>query len=408
MRPDLIRLPFDIPIVGNSVKGYGFMLMVGFLTCIYWVARRTLRAKGDPDIVLNAGFIALIAGVLGARIFFVAHYWEEKFAHLPNRLWAVLDMTSGGLEFYGGFLLAMFCVVGFFRYKGVSLRMYVDMVAPSMMFALACARVGCFLNGCCWGGVCIVGQSHEARLPWAMRFPFGSPAQYRHWENMEQTVPAELLFVGSQGKYAYPLSREILQYTAAQIEGPTQAAAEAQRAYEQAKAENQPLAKQNDLFKASEKAQKAAQAHRNRVFTILASEKDFGKPAGELLAMANDFTHRSLPVHPAQLYGMVNALLLCLFLTLLLRVRQRHGIVFATMLMLYPISRFVLEVIRGDNPHDIGGLTISQSVSIGMFSFALVLMIVIYRLPLRSPRAVPVEFELPIEDDTPKGKKKKK
>jgi len=405
MRPDLIRLPFDIPLVGNGIKGYGFMLMVGFLTCIYMVARRALRAKGDPDLVLNVGFIALVTGVLGARIFFVAHYWEEKFAYLPNRFWAAIDMTSGGLEFYGGFLLAMFCVLGFLYYKGVSVRMYADLIAPSMMFALACARVGCFLNGCCWGGVCTVDQTHEARLPWAVTFPFGSPAQYRHWQNMQLTVPAELMVVGSAGKYAYPLNRHILQYTPEQIEAPIKAEAEARQAYQTAKADNQPLAKQNELQKAAEDAAKKAKKHRIRVSSLLAAQRTFGTSTSELLAMANSRSERSLPVHPAQLYGTINALLLCLLLTLLLRARQRHGIVFATMLLLYPISRFVLEIIRGDNPHNVGGMTISQSVSVGMFSFAVVLMVVLYRLPLRSPKAVP--FEFPLEDEPPKPKKKK-
>jgi len=57
--------------------------------------------------------------------------------------------------------------------------------------------------------------------------------------------------------------------------------------------------------------------------------------------------------------------------------------------MLYAVERFIEEIIRGDNPHDTFGLTVSQAVSIGIFLIALAGALILYKLPLRSPRAIP-------------------
>ncbi|MCP4594291.1 MAG: hypothetical protein GY842_26480, partial [bacterium] len=110
--------------------------------------------------------------------------------------------------------------------------------------------------------------------------------------------------------------------------------------------------------------------------------------ATELAGLAGE--HRSLPVHPAQLYGIVNALMLSWVLVLIFYRRKRHGVVMGWMLLLYPITRVILELVRVDNPHDVGGLTISQAFSIAVFACGVLWMLMTYRLlPLRSPHAVP-------------------
>ncbi len=108
-------------------------------------------------------------------------------------------------------------------------------------------------------------------------------------------------------------------------------------------------------------------------------------------------SYRSLHVHPAQLYALINATLLAGVLSAVFYRRKRHGILLGLMMVLYPISRFVLELIRTDNPKDqLGGMTISQAVSIGMVVAGILYLVVLYAwLPLRSPRAV--EF-VPLSD----------
>ena len=92
---------------------------------------------------------------------------------------------------------------------------------------------------------------------------------------------------------------------------------------------------------------------------------------------------RAAPVKPAQALGIGNALLLAGLLTLFHRLRRREGQVFALLIVLYPITRFVLEAIRDDNPHNLlrGVLTHNQYTSLAMLGSGVVLFLALARLP---------------------------
>jgi phosphatidylglycerol---prolipoprotein diacylglyceryl transferase len=80
----------------------------------------------------------------------------------------------------------------------------------------------------------------------------------------------------------------------------------------------------------------------------------------------------SLPLHPTQLYSSVNALVLALLTGTYFKFRRRDGEVLALGLIVYPITRFVLEILRFDEPGRFGtSLTISQWISIGMLLIGL-------------------------------------
>ena len=72
MHPDL----FTLPIIGVSIKTYGFFLMVGFLSAVWLSMRRAQRVKANPDTVLDLSILCLLFGVGGARLFYVVHYWN--------------------------------------------------------------------------------------------------------------------------------------------------------------------------------------------------------------------------------------------------------------------------------------------------------------------------------------------
>ncbi|RMF76196.1 MAG: prolipoprotein diacylglyceryl transferase, partial [Planctomycetota bacterium] len=205
---------FTLPILGRDIPGYGVMLMVGFLLAIWWATRRAARSGANPEVILDCGFIALIAGVVGCRIMYVWHYWDERFAIYTDpaaRLWAIIDITKGGLEFYGGFILTILCTLAYLKFKAkVSLRWYMDIVAPSAALGLALGRVGCFLNGCCWGGTC--------ELPWGVEFPYGSPAAVSQWNEKQPgaALPKELLYTYKPG-VTEPISRESMALTDEEI-----------------------------------------------------------------------------------------------------------------------------------------------------------------------------------------------
>ena len=384
---------FHLPILGWPIRGYGFMLFVGFLTAIWLAARRAQRVQADPDVILNVGFIALIGGVVGSRLFFVIHDWKSVFAFSPHPLLAALDITKGGMEFYGGFLLVVVALFTYLRIKGVSLRMYSDIMAPAVMWGLAFGRVGCFLNGCCWGTVCMDQQGNKA-LPWALTFPYGSWACHQQWAYRQLTRPAELLYVSGLGDVR-PIPRENLYMPIEKILGPEKAAQQADQALAAAQQAGRPTEEIAKLSKARDRAQKELTLHKSR-FADLRQATGLFTPAygtgskptiSELQHRAEGL--RSLPVHPAQLYSVINALLISLLLSAIFVWRKRHGILGPILFLLYAPSRSVLEMLRVDNPLDAAGLTISQFISVAVIVISIVWLIVLYRLPLRSPRAIP-------------------
>ena len=119
-------------------------------------------------MVLNCGFIALIGGIFGSRTMYVLHYWEQfdQYDTAFQTFRAIIDVRQGGLEVYGGFLLVVGAVIVYLWRGRHSIRWYFDILAPSAALGMAIGRVGCLLNGCCWGGVC-------TELPWGVTFPFG-------------------------------------------------------------------------------------------------------------------------------------------------------------------------------------------------------------------------------------------
>lgn len=97
---------------------------------------------------------------------------------------------------------------------------------------------------------------------------------------------------------------------------------------------------------------------------------------------------QSLWVHPTQLYDAVGLFILFVLLSAIFYRRRRHGLVLAWTMVLYSISRFLQEMIRGDNPRDVAGLTVSQFISLVMLVLGLACLVAIVKyLPARSPRA---------------------
>jgi phosphatidylglycerol---prolipoprotein diacylglyceryl transferase len=95
--------------------------------------------------------------------------------------------------------------------------------------------------------------------------------------------------------------------------------------------------------------------------------------------------NRSLPVHPTQLYSTIDALVLCLLLLAYSPFRRRDGELFALMVSIYPVTRFLIESLRSDEAPVFGtGLSISQNVSLLMLVFAAALWCYLLRQPKRT------------------------
>jgi phosphatidylglycerol---prolipoprotein diacylglyceryl transferase len=162
---------FTIPIFGGvKVFGYGAMLVLAFLSSTWLAYWRAKRERLDPEVIADMSFWLFLFGLVGARLFYCIEYWGDDI----KSLWDVVQYWKGGVVYYGGIIGG---VAAFFVYRWLRpfpLRPYMDAVAPAIAIGTLFGRLGCFLNGCCFGDIC--------QLPWAVSFPQHSPPwaqQYR-------------------------------------------------------------------------------------------------------------------------------------------------------------------------------------------------------------------------------------
>lgn len=150
MRSTLFQM-FGVP-----VRSYGLTLVIGFLLGL-WRAVRLSRRKGvDPERVYDLSLILLVSGVVGARVTYV-------LMNPDSESWSrLLAVWNGGLSFHGGVVLAVLAGWIYTRRARLSFWACADLVAPSIAIGYAVTRVGCFLNGCCYGA--------PTNLPWAVSF----------------------------------------------------------------------------------------------------------------------------------------------------------------------------------------------------------------------------------------------
>jgi phosphatidylglycerol---prolipoprotein diacylglyceryl transferase len=167
----MLQVLFRLHLFGHDIPvyGYGFMLVVAFLACVkasQWLAR---HHGLNPEYFVDATMIGLIAGIIGARL---CHILENlgDYTRSDISIWRNLanmaDLREGGLTLYGGLILATPCCIFYAIYRGVKVTLGMDIVAPVLMIGIGFGRIGCFLNGCCYGAQC--------DLPWGVRFPYQS------------------------------------------------------------------------------------------------------------------------------------------------------------------------------------------------------------------------------------------
>jgi phosphatidylglycerol:prolipoprotein diacylglycerol transferase len=153
---------------GVPIRGYGLMLLVaaGAGTWLSIVRGRSLGF--DADTILALGMEIFLWGLVGARLFYVVEYHEQFFdAGLVAAIPKVLNVAAGGLVVFGSLPTAAVAAWLFARRRGLPILQLADCIAPGLLVGLAIGRIGCFLNGCCYGGPC--------ELPWAVSFPPESP-----------------------------------------------------------------------------------------------------------------------------------------------------------------------------------------------------------------------------------------
>lgn len=141
-----------------SFYSYGLMVALGFLFGIILAYFLAKKVNIDPEKVFDVGLFVLLGSIIGARIFYIIFY----FKNLSNP-WELFMVWNGGLVFDGGMIFGILAIYLACRFWKISFLDMLDVAAPATVFGYAFGRIGCFLNGCCYGVECT--------LPWAVVFP---------------------------------------------------------------------------------------------------------------------------------------------------------------------------------------------------------------------------------------------
>jgi phosphatidylglycerol:prolipoprotein diacylglycerol transferase len=334
MHPEL----FSIPFLHLTVRSYGLLLVIGFIaavTVIRWLSRDFTK---DQQLITNAALYSLIAGIIGARAFFVIHYYDGEFRGHP---WRIPAIWSGGLELLGGVFLAVIVIVYYIWRHKQPMRHYLDALAIGLLCALVFGRIGCFLNGCCYG--------KPADLPWAVRFPYGSFAYRsevkadpkRDRDEPRLRLPQDYFgYYDSQGEYVDDL-KPSSYLTPEQLAEVTHG--------------------------------------RYRCLAVHPTELYESGGAAVLALFLYLLLRRSRKAERTGRYPLLT----------------KPGSVFSLMFIFYGVMRFIIEALRDDNPFEIDHLTISQLLGIGLVALGLVCLAFfavtkpeqLRSQPVRKPRA---------------------
>ncbi len=144
--------PILLEIGKINVYAWGFMLAVAVIVAVVGITR-IFDAKGyEKDFALDLIIIMVVSGLFGARLLYVLIYQREMFFNDPL---IFFSFQGGfyGLVWYGGFFGGLIaCIIYTFK-KKQSFWEIADILAPFAALGYAIVRIGCFLNGCCYGKV---------------------------------------------------------------------------------------------------------------------------------------------------------------------------------------------------------------------------------------------------------------
>jgi len=294
------------------------MMVLGFLTALFLMRRLGRRIDLDPILLTNAALYSLIAGIVGARIFYVLHHLDQ-FKGNPMGIFAI---WRGGLEFLGGVVLAMGFLVGYLRRHKLPVRRVLDIMAIGLMAGLMFGRVGCLLNGCCWG--------KPTDLPWGIRFPYRSFA----YRSQIETNPVR----GRMEPHLH-LPQSFMYYDA-----------------------NEGAWSPKPLEWLTEHQRREVTEGRYRCIPVHPSQSYASLAALAICGVLYMLWRQSLSS------GVLSAWW------------RTPGLAFCLMLILYGFVRYLLELTRDDNPFEVAHLTISQLIGLGMIILGLVLAPIMVKL----------------------------
>lgn len=336
------RLPAAIP-----VYGYGAMLFAAFVGCTWLGIRLGRRVGIAPEVFKDLVMWLFVFGLVGARITFI---WQN-FDRLSVGQWfAVWD---GGLVFYGsafggivGFLISDWLMQKRFPYDRWKL---LDCVAPCLALGLALGRLGCLMNGCCYGNVASDRcQPVHFPLPAAPRYDMTDRGQQTSAGFTVQRDSPRVVEAVDPGSPAFDAGLkpgdEILRVNGESV-----------------------VRKEGERFEPIHAALSSLWP-RGKSDLVLTVHRP-----GQSGSLELTFAPRSIGLFPTQIYETISMVLLLFFLVSLFPYRPFDGSLMVIFMAGYAVHRFLNEMLRTDTPPVAFGMTLSQNISIILMIGAVVL-----------------------------------
>ncbi|MDD5449589.1 MAG: prolipoprotein diacylglyceryl transferase [Candidatus Omnitrophica bacterium] len=139
------------PIIGRlgpvTIYSYGLLVALGFILGTLLASGRAHKFDIPADKIGNLSLIMLISGIIGARLFYIFLNLKDYILN-PAEIFMI---THGGLVFYGGAIFAFVAAVIYVKLSRLSVLNTGDLLAPYIALGHSIGRIGCLLNGCCFG-----------------------------------------------------------------------------------------------------------------------------------------------------------------------------------------------------------------------------------------------------------------
>lgn len=132
-----------------TLYSYGLMLVLAFLTTATLAKFQARKENINPEIIFNLSFLSFISGIIGARLLYVI----ENMGYYVRNPMEIIMLQHGGLSWFGGLIFGVFFSIVYLKRNKLSLYKIFDLVIPFVALAQAIGRIGCLLNGCCFGKI---------------------------------------------------------------------------------------------------------------------------------------------------------------------------------------------------------------------------------------------------------------